>query len=320
MKISHGTRIKDWHTNNGYGYATDRMITSLRRAGYEVTQNDPSADVQIWFDQPQHWKWNKNQYRIGYHPWESTDMREEWKVSMNNTDEIWTPSPHIAQWYKDMGIHRPIYVYEHGIDHDIWTPKKRQTPDILKFLHVGGEALRKGGKTTTEAFRAAFPNKNDVELTLKMNQQGWKISKIGKVTILTEVLPLEDLVALYHNHEVFVYPSWGEGFGLNPLQAMATGMPTLVTGAWAPYDWAVRPESNIKADLVDSPWPQFHPGKMWKPRFDDLVDKMRWVYDNFEEASDIAYRNAAGIHLHYDWDALTKEAFGNLERRLKKVI
>lgn len=52
----------------------------------------------------------------------------------------------------------------------------------------------------------------------------------GKV-LLTGYVPEETLEALYHHALVFVYPSLYEGFGLPPLEAMARGVPTIVSDA-----------------------------------------------------------------------------------------
>jgi hypothetical protein len=127
MKISFGTRIAsdDITGKNGYGYATQCMLASLNRLGYQVSDNDASADVEIWFDQPHHWNFSPGTYKIGYLPWESTKLMPGWAEIMNKCDEIWTPSPLIAKWFKEDGITVPIYVYEHGIDH-IWQPVKRE--------------------------------------------------------------------------------------------------------------------------------------------------------------------------------------------------
>ena len=186
MRISHGTRINEINDTNGYGYATDRMISSLNTLGHEILQNDPTAPVQMWFDQPHHWKWDEDkvtysspttfkgthQYRIGYHPWESTKLKDDWVQRMNECDEIWTPSPLIAEWYAEDGVKPPIFVYEHGVD-PIWTPKKRKIGDgPIVFLHCGGEAARKRADRTMEAFRRAFADRKDVKLVMKMISPG----------------------------------------------------------------------------------------------------------------------------------------------------
>ena len=314
MKISHGTRVGKIKPTNGYGYATKGMTASLKRLGYQFEQNDATAPVELWFDQPHHWTWRDDQYKIGYHPWESTEVKPEWLRAMRKCDEIWTPSPVVANWYREWGLPN-VFVYEHGVD-PIWTVRHRKVVDKIRFLHVGGEAVRKGADITLDAFRAAFQGIDDVELTLKMNNDGWGIKRIGKVNIETEIIPEADLIDLFHAHHVFVYPSWGEGFGLNPLQAMATGMPTLCTGAWAPYYKLLDPDLTIDSKLVESPWPNIHPGKMFQPNFDDLVDKLRWVYNNYDDALMDALPRALATHDRYAWDDLTAEAFSALEWRL----
>lgn len=318
MKISHGTRIKNIVDTNGYGYATVNMIESLTRLGHEVKQNDESADVEIWFDQPQHWKFSDGPYKIGFHPWESTRLHEIWVPVMNQCDEVWTPSPIIAQWYRDGGIKVPVHVYEHGVNKD-WTPKKREVTDKMRFLHVGMEAARKGGSETMRAFRTAFPNNEDVELTMKTINDGWNIPSVGRSTILNKRMDVPELVQLYHDHHVFVYPSWGEGFGLSPLQALATGMPTITLPAWAPYAQFLDPKLSISSRLVQSPWRRsHHPGKMFKPCFDDIVDRFRYAYDHYDEVHAAALQRAPQIAERYDWDNVTKSAFENLAGRLEK--
>lgn len=326
MKISHGTRIYDMDDANGYGYATVNMLNSLQRLGYEVKPNDPTADVEIWFDQPHHWKFSKGPYRIGYHPWESTQLlppgkmtnHKNWAEAMNQCDEIWTPSPLIADWYaRYMGITVPIYVYEHGVD-PIWKPTRRKVEDKFKFLHVGAQATRKGGIETMKALRKAFPNNKDIELNLKIISQGWKIGRLPRINVYNGPMPLTDLINMFHDNHVYVYPSYGEGFGLTPLQAMATGMPTITVPAWAPYAQFLDKNLLISSKMIKSPWPQLHPGNVLQPSMDDLVDAMRYAYENYEAVEADATARVDEIMAYYDWDRLTKQTFDDLAHRLQK--
>ncbi|WP_168207908.1 glycosyltransferase family 1 protein [Spirosoma sp. KCTC 42546] len=47
--------------------------------------------------------------------------------------------------------------------------------------------------------------------------------------VFTGYISDEELIGLYKNAKIFVYPSFFEGFGLPPLEAMACGCPTLVS-------------------------------------------------------------------------------------------
>jgi glycosyltransferase involved in cell wall biosynthesis len=84
----------------------------------------------------------------------------------------------------------------------------------------------------------------------------------GAVRVLGRV-PEEDLPLLYSAASVFVYPSFYEGFGLPPLEAMACGTPTVVSNATSLPEvvgsaaWTVDPEDvtgiaeAIAATLTD---------------------------------------------------------------------
>jgi len=318
MKISFGTRIAsdDISGRNGYGYATQCMLASLQRLGYTVNDNDASADVEIWFDQPQNWKFRDNQYKIGYLPWESTKLMDGWVEIMNQCDEIWTPSPIVAEWFKADGITVPVYVYEHGIDH-FWQPVVREPEHTIKFLHIGGEAARKGGWDTRREFKRAFPGNTNVRLTMKLVNSDWINVDTSRVRVINAKYNLKQMRMLFYTHDVYVYPSHGEGFGLTPLQAIATGMPTITVPDWAPYAKHLDPKLGVEAKLKAHQWEKIHPGKMWRPNWDDLVDKMRYAADNYDEVRDTAASGALDVHRAYDWDRLTGAAFSALEERLK---
>jgi glycosyltransferase involved in cell wall biosynthesis len=236
---------------------------------------------------------------------------------MNQCDEIWTPSPLIAEWYRGPGgITVPVHVYEHGVD-PVWEPKVRKVEDKFKFLHVGGEAVRKGGTEAMKGIRLAFPKNNDVELNMKLISEGWNIGQLGKVNIINRVMSLSELIDLFHENHVFVYPSYGEGFGLTPLQAMATGMPTIACPAWAPYAKYLDPNLSVSSKLVRSPWPALHPGNMLQPSLDDVVEHMRDAYDNYDLVHKRALDWVDTIVEAYDWDRLTKITFEALSERLE---
>lgn len=321
VRYSFNTRIKNAETikgTNGYGYATKCMLKSWDSLGFDYGINEPNSDVGIVFDQPQHAHFYDGQYKILFHPWESTLLQPGWAEKMNECDEIWTPSPLIADWYRSTGgVKVPVYVYEHGIEHE-WRPVRREPESKIKFLHVGAEATRKGGWDTVKAFRQAFGPRQDVSLTMKMVNSSWNgINNLGRVSYVDGKYTFDQMRHLFYTHDVYVYPSAGEGFGLTPLQALATGMPTITVPAWAPYERFLDERLNVGSKLVTSPWPKIHPGKIFRPSFDDIIDSMRYAADNYDEVRDFATDHARAIHDEYDWDTITAKVFGALESRLE---
>ncbi|QOI67419.1 glycosyltransferase [Streptomyces phage Beuffert] len=331
MKVSYYTVRGDLRPDNGFGYAGENIRKSLTNLGHEVTFHDESADVQIDFCHPVYYAHFPNQYKIGYSPWESSALPEGWLKGFNSVDEVWAPSQQCKEWFEAGGA-KNVKVYEHGIE-PIWEAKQRKPQQKVKFLHIGEPAPRKGGQLALEAFVEAFGNNPNVELTIKANGHNttrayWSTFHRGgprnilglphqvypNVTLIEDSLSIEELVGLYQSHHALVYPSWGEGFGLIPLQALATGMPTICTGAWAPYE---RFLGNLSLDSHEAPtkWPDFHPGMMFEPDRHHLVELYRYVYENYDALSLQFFDNAKDVHREYNWDSLTEKAFKHLENR-----
>lgn len=308
----------------GYGTAAYSLITTLQKQGFKVPYSDDEAPVQLWFSQPTFMDFVKGQYNIAYTPWESTKLPAGWKETFKKADEVWATSKAVKRWYEDNGINVSKVLY-HGVEADWLRPTYRVRGSTLRFLHVGEPAQRKGGQMAFDAFRAAFPKQDDVSLTIKANghsevrlfDSGGSI--IGaptvdpRVTLVNETLDLSALVELYLDHDVMVYPSWGEGFGFIPLQAVATGMPTITNGWWSDhYDQYML---TTGYDIVDSPWPVLHPGEMARPRFDDLVDLMRNMYNNFKNHAEEAFSNSWLVAEDFDWNTIVSDAFKDFSKR-----
>lgn len=333
MKISIYLNEGDLHTTNGYGNSGFNIIKSLQNLGHQVPFNDDEAPVQINFCWP---TWFKDmirpgQYTIGYTPWESTELPDEWLEIFNVCDEVWTTSEWVKNVYEQAGVTVPLKVYQHGVRPD-WKPFKRTPNNVLRFLHQGEPAPRKNGQLAYDAFKAAFPGKTDVSLTLKTSSSSLITVRTGSgitfgppgqkesdnVRVVKDIVTYEELIGLYHSHHAMVYPSAGEGFGLMPLQALATGMPTICTSEWAPYKKYLG-NLGLNSEYVVSPWQKMHPGKVLKVDFDDLVDKYRYLYNNYTEESNTFFKNSFSVHEDYNWENLTKTAVQGLERKLEHV-
>jgi glycosyltransferase involved in cell wall biosynthesis len=237
---------------------------------------------------------------------------------MNEMDEVWATSDWTAGVFKDAGVIKPVHTYRHGID-PIWTPRLRERGDKLRFLHVGEPAPRKGGQYALDAFFDAFGERDDVHLTIKGHHQhfvrSWQMGavkspELPNVTINTDNLSTEDMVKLFHEHDVLVYPSWGEGFGLIPLQALATGMPTICTSAWAPYKKYLH-DLKLSSERVRSTW-TYHPGKVYQPNYDQLVNLYRQAESDFFNLSHQFHKQTDLVHAEYNWERLTQKAFAHI--------
>jgi len=328
MKVSWTGAPEYMDRNVGYGEASFHIFEEFKKQGIESLIKSSEPKIGIAFVQPSNYSFGKDQYKIAYTPWESTELLPGWKPVMNTIpDEIWATSEWVADIYSKH-TSKPIFVYEHGIE-DKWIPKKRElNPDRpFRFLHVGEPASRKDAQMVVDAFASLFGNNPKYELVLKCsNINTTKIfnSKNGEVIgspdavyknikIIESFLSVEQMNGLYNLCDVFVYPSWGEGFGFNPLQAMAQGMPTICTADWASYkDLITMP---LDSSWAPSPWPSTHPGLMLKPSYAQLKEYMQNCFDNYENLSNLAYKNAFIIHEKYSWEKVSAPAV----KRLKQI-
>ena len=55
--------------------------------------------------------------------------------------------------------------------------------------------------------------------------------QLEKIVIRTDLVSDSELLQLYQNARVFVFPSFYEGFGLPPLEAMACGVPVVASNS-----------------------------------------------------------------------------------------
>ncbi len=293
----------------GYGYAAVRTIKALQSCGVEVLYDNREVKCHISFIQPEFYSGNLDQYRIGYTPWESSIIPESWPEIMNNMQEIWTPSKFCADIFEEFKVNNIIRVIPHGIDPELWKIENRYITDKFIFLHVGGPTARKGGQRVVDAFLDLFDGNKDVLLILKSNEQtecrfyengvDFKSAKYHpQIFSIDYSVSVEDLVKIYNQAHCLVYPTNGEGFGLIPFQGIATGLPTIVTNATACADFA---EMSVPLDSHPSPGNGIHLGDWVDPDPDDLRDKMKYVYENFNDVKEKTLHSANIIHSTQTW-------------------
>jgi len=185
-----------------------------------------------------------------YPEWHPKDrvlyFKENFWNSIKKADIIIMPSNFIyheaiSKYEFDKSILRVVYP---GVDHDIF---REYSSDLVKrvcekyklpenfILFVGSIEPRKNLKNLILAYNLLPESlKRDFSLVLT-GFSGWKNSEImgllnkNNKVIYTGYVSEIELALIYNKASVFVFPSFYEGFGLPPLEAMACGCPVIVS-------------------------------------------------------------------------------------------
>ncbi len=132
----------------------------------------------------------------------------------------------------------PHDIYNREIDPKVSAKvrKKYSLPDKF-ILGVGTLEPRKNFPALIKAFVTVKRKFPDYKLVI-VGKQGWKYRELQKAVkqfeltedvIFTGYMKDEDLHHTYNLAEVFVFPSLYEGFGIPPLEAMASGCPVVAS-------------------------------------------------------------------------------------------
>lgn len=144
------------------------------------------------------------------------------------------------------------------------------------ILHVGGVSATKNINRLLLAFKQLITmRKKDLALVVVGNfsftpdyQRAFRAKleelSLQKKVILPGHVPEKDLILLYNEASLFVYPSLYEGFGLPPLEAMACGCPVVVSRT------ASLPEVIGDAGLYVNP---YEPEEISRAMFEVLTGK-----------------------------------------------
>ena len=343
MRVFFSTPTKNQAVS--FGKVGDHLARQLRQICTLVRLEDAgSADLQIYFGIPHNehehlWRRRCRRY-LFYTMCESRQVPREWIDTVNTADGLITPSTFCDEIYRDLGVKVPRYVVPHAIDPEefsyILRPEDRK---IFTFLWMGISAghLRQltelGYKTTGDRkrgwmVRQAFEELDlpDSRLILKSIPYPTALKDFyyrrrdGQNTIrdVAQWMTVDQMRGLFEQADCFVWPTWGEGQGMIPLEAMATGLP------------AILPDYSGVADYFDRRFCLELPytiGRIWESRIDEgaLIDiedvkkRMLWAYEHREEARVMGDGASLYVHDQWTWGCRVRNALSAILKQYERA-
>jgi glycosyltransferase involved in cell wall biosynthesis len=255
-------------------------------------------------------------------PWlfyELCTLPEEIVQDINANDHVYVTSSFVQRTFVSQGVTVPVKVLGHGVDPRYYRGFPRGREAEFVFLCVAEHTPRKNLPTLVRAFERAFQNQTDARLVLKLGLHGEGnlrecITQPHKIALLTDELEDEvELVDLYRRAHCFVLPTRAEGFGMPILEAMATGLPVIVTNYSGHLDFCTEANAFLIANkgLVDSD-PQCFPyvqSRWGDPDEDHLIHLMRQVYDNYDGALAVGRRGCETVLGEWTWEKQLARVF-----------
>jgi glycosyltransferase involved in cell wall biosynthesis len=180
------------------------------------------------------------------------------------------------------------------------TRNKYQIPEGRYILSLSTLEPRKNLDGAIRSFGKLIQEQKIKDLYLVLvGTPGWKYEKIMEEVaqqtllqdriIFTGYVPESDLAALYSGALAFVYPSFYEGFGLPPLEAMQCGIPVITSNNSALPE--VVGEAGIMLNPKDT---------------DGLCDSMLQIYNQPSLRATMSLKSLAQAK-KFSWERCTQE-------------
>jgi len=270
---------------------------------------------------------NGGDYKVGWTMMEVDRISPRWARACNSMNEIWVPTEMQVGVFRDSGVEVPIHVMPLAIDitryMPTFLPMVYHGEHKFRFFSLSWWQLRKRWDLLTIAFAEEFGEEKDVGLLMKtMTAQGegeaadqihtWVGHRVDdQVAIIEGAFPWWEIVMMLRSAHAFVLPTSGEGYGCPPVQALACGLPVIVTDCLGPgevlRDNVGRPYPGVyfipaEKALTDVHHEYYEGGNWWVADVKDIRKAMREVYENYDywkaeamKGAEIVKRECSGL-------------------------
>jgi glycosyltransferase involved in cell wall biosynthesis len=256
--------------------------------------------------------------------WELPGVPDTWVPVLESVDAILAPSGFVADACRSASPATPIIRFPQAVyppetviaDRQRWGMR----PHAVSFLAVFdalSDLRRKNPWGAIDAFREAFPEREDVQLVLKVGSSATEgADRVGvaqlrdlaavdrRILLIEDSLSRAEMWSLYASADAYVSLHRSEGLGLGLLEAMAVGTPVVATAWSGNMDFTTAADSLlVPFDLVPvsgtsiAAYGEREEGQRWaEPRLPDAIGALRRLAD------DRAFARQLGLAAHESAD------------------
>lgn len=244
----------------------------------------------------------ESKIKIAYSMWESNRIPQKWVRILNqNFDAVVVPDSFLIDCYKDSGVTIPIFelplcLY---LDDFLTKPQPSRPRSPFVFGCTASGAPHKNQILLIQAFAEEFGDSNDVVLRLSSrgvfpeilnswNQliQTYSCSNIFiNISVMNNTQYIDSMSSL----DCYVNISMGEGFSIGPREALALGIPCILSNNSAQKticrNGLVR---SVLSEIPESPSAEYSPfgneniGTFFNCKLEDVKHALRDVYNYYD--------------------------------------
>jgi glycosyltransferase involved in cell wall biosynthesis len=283
--------------------------------------------------------------KIAYNFWDTTLQPEQFFNKLLEFDEMWVPT----NWQRDNTILQgydpeKIKVVPSGVDTNIFFPDLDLTHELtsngkFNFFMAGSWDYRKSTKEIIETFIKTFDKNEPVNLIISVDnrfsfdnlnstEERLKHHNLVDDRITTvHFLSRDQYIKLIKTSDCFLSCSRCEGWNLPLIEAMASGTPAIYSNCSGQLEFAQNkgiPVNILGTKPASNQNTYNHvtfgeiSGDYYEPDFNDLSDKMRYVYENHKKEKERALNDCKDIHEKYSWNTAALIGFNRILDFMKK--
>lgn len=313
----------------GYGTITKKLREALTALGVEIVEQTAfDYDLAVITGLPVAWALGPGASRrpdvIWHTMTEVEPLMPGWAEVINRSGGCWVPSRWVHDTFRASGVTAPMMTAGYGVDTAVFQPVERAGRSGPLRVLIWGRGLS-SRKNLTKALRVyAAAGLEDAELEIKVNaddslaRDGMGVIGRDDVRVIARDWTTTQVARWLQGGDVLLYLSSGEGFGLMPLEAMATGLPVVCAANTGMMDYLDDQVAYLVPCRPGAPVETYrerfgYDARGFEPDFDAAVAMLRAVYDDRERASEIGQRAASRASL-YTWERAGRRALQGLSQ------